>query len=95
MAMRLSWLLKYHAHEVAVEHDLARQRILIVHDLRHDDAAVGDDREHVGEVVEVDVVRENKHSLVGAITQDALVRLPVSNERAAMAKRRRALPLAG
>jgi tRNA-2-methylthio-N6-dimethylallyladenosine synthase len=51
------------------------------------------DRDLVGAIVEVDVVRANKHSLEGALTADALAALPV---RAVEAKvTRRALPVLG
>ena len=49
----------------------------------------------VGAIVEVDVVRANKHSLVGELTtasKDALVH---STERPVASKKRRMLPLAG
>src|SRR5262245_22642341 len=42
------------ADEVAIEHDLPRQCVFVLDDFRQNDAAVGNDRQHVGDIVEVD-----------------------------------------
>jgi tRNA-2-methylthio-N6-dimethylallyladenosine synthase len=50
----------------------------------------------VGEVVEVEVERANKHSLVATLTPDAVSKLPALADAPPFAsRRRRALPLAG
>jgi tRNA-2-methylthio-N6-dimethylallyladenosine synthase len=49
----------------------------------------------VGAIVEVDIVRANKHSLVGALADHSLAALAHSAEQPVPSKRRRMLPLAG
>ncbi len=50
----------------------------------------------IGALVEVDLVRANKHSLVGTLTPDAIAALPPAGGHQAYGpRRRRALPLAG
>jgi tRNA-2-methylthio-N6-dimethylallyladenosine synthase len=55
------------------------------------------DRAVVGAIVEVDIVRANKHSLVGQITDKSVASLQATSpaDRTMVRKRRRSLPLAG
>src|SRR6185295_3387975 len=52
------------------------------------------DRTVIGEIVEVEIVRANKHSLAGVLGEDARARLPALRATHAATKRRRMLPLA-
>lgn len=47
----------------------------------------------VGEVVEVEIARANKHSLFGTLTEAALAALPRARDAVAAPRRRRALPM--